>query len=82
MTVHKSSRRRRLVTVRRLSEQVAGLPEATLVRINLRESHGPGGTLSLPMRAREALEHMDELVGEGALCEAREELPSFARIVV
>ncbi len=29
---------------------------ATLVRINLRESEGPSGTLSLAMRAREALE--------------------------
>lgn len=53
----------RIPSVRRLSEQVAGLPEATLIRINIREAHGPGGTLSLPMKALEALERLDELVG-------------------
>lgn len=45
-------------TVRRFSEQCQR-QGAKLVRVNLRDSGGPAGTISLPMAAREALEQID-----------------------
>ncbi len=45
-------------TVRAASESMSG----GLVRINPRDSHGPKGTISLPLRAREALERLDPLI--------------------
>jgi NAD-dependent SIR2 family protein deacetylase len=52
-------------TVRGQCEWVAGEMEATLVRINPRESHGPSGTASLPMGALEAIRAIDAKVGGG-----------------
>lgn len=49
-------------TVRRQSE-ILQREGATLVRINPREAHGPRGTLSVPLGAREALMRLDALVG-------------------
>jgi NAD-dependent SIR2 family protein deacetylase len=69
---HRSARRQRLVivecgagtavpTIRHLSESLlAQTPEASLVRINLRESHGPPGTIGLAAGACEALTAIQE----------------------
>jgi NAD-dependent SIR2 family protein deacetylase len=46
-------------TVRRQCEHLARSLDAPLVRINPRESHGPTGTISLPMGAAEALAAID-----------------------
>jgi NAD-dependent SIR2 family protein deacetylase len=42
-------------TVRRHCERLARHPNVTLIRINPRESHGPSGTVSVPMGAESAL---------------------------
>lgn len=47
-------------TVRWFSERVARARRAQLVRINPRESHGPAGTIGLPMGAAAALSAIDE----------------------
>lgn len=44
-----------LPTIRRLGEQLSRRHDATLVRINPRESQGPPGTISLATGARDAL---------------------------
>lgn len=49
-------------TVRILSEQVARQIHAPLLRINVREAQGPPGTLSFPLRAASALNHLAGLL--------------------
>lgn len=48
-------------SVRIFSEYVQELG-ATLIRVNPRESHGPTGTISLPLGAKDALEQIDTLL--------------------
>ena len=48
-------------TVRLFSEGIARTRPATLIRINVREPHGPPGTIGIPMSAVAALEQMDRL---------------------
>lgn len=50
-------------SVRRFSEGAARRYGGTLIRINLREAHGPAGTISLAMGARAALEAIDAALG-------------------
>ena len=50
-------------TVRAFSERLLRSLGAALVRINVRESRGPKGAISIPLGAREALERVDDLVG-------------------
>lgn len=47
-------------TVRWFSERLAGGRQATLVRINPREDHGPRGTIGIPLGAMAALSAIDE----------------------
>lgn len=49
-------------TVRQESERLLRRPGTTLIRINLREPHGPRGTIPLPLGAAEALRRIDEQV--------------------
>jgi NAD-dependent SIR2 family protein deacetylase len=49
-------------TVRAFSERLLRGLDATLIRINLRESHGPKGVLALARGAREALEAIDDQI--------------------
>jgi NAD-dependent SIR2 family protein deacetylase len=49
-------------TVRAFGERLTRARGATLVRINVRESHGPRGTIPIPLGAREALERIEDLV--------------------
>ncbi len=48
----------RIPTVRNFSERAARALDAALIRINVRESHGPTGTISLPLGAAAALERI------------------------
>ena len=50
-------------TVRRVCEDVARNCNGTLIRINTREAEVPGGHISLPMGALEALELLDARLG-------------------
>lgn len=47
-------------TVRMASEQLAGYLQAKLIRINIREGDVPGGQISLPIPALEAIKKIDE----------------------
>ncbi len=49
-------------TVRLTCQEIARRHDATLIRINLREPEAPEGHISLPMRAYEALQAIDELI--------------------
>ncbi|HYE18226.1 MAG TPA: Sir2 family NAD-dependent protein deacetylase [Tepidisphaeraceae bacterium] len=49
-------------TVRYHSEHVALQLRGTLIRINVREPHGPPGTISIATGAREALERIDAVL--------------------
>ncbi len=49
-------------TVRWQCEKITSELDATLIRINPREAHGPPGTISLAMGAQEALERINELL--------------------
>lgn len=51
-------------TVRWQSERIARAFDAPLIRINPREAHGPGATLSLAMGASPALAAIAEVLGE------------------
>jgi NAD-dependent SIR2 family protein deacetylase len=52
-------------TVRFTGERLARRLGATLVRINVRESHGPAGVIALPSPARAALAAIDALLDGG-----------------
>jgi NAD-dependent SIR2 family protein deacetylase len=49
-------------TVRRFSENIAGVMGATLIRVNVGEPHTPAGHVELAMGARDALEAIDRLI--------------------
>ncbi|RYX85442.1 NAD-dependent protein deacetylase [bacterium] len=51
-------------TVRHFSESMKS-QGATLIRINVRESFGPAGTISIDLGAKEALQSIDELLNTG-----------------
>jgi hypothetical protein len=50
-------------SVRARSSSLSNRLNAPLVRINTRDPEGPRGTLSLPMKAKEALIELEILVG-------------------
>ena len=49
-------------TVRYTSENAARQPQTTLIRINVREAHGPSGHIGIAAGALEAVRAIDELV--------------------
>ena len=49
-------------SVRRFSETIVQQKQATLIRINPRESRGPDGTISIPAGGLETLQQIDELL--------------------
>ena len=51
-----------LPTVRRKGEELAALTNVQLIRINPLDPHTPGHGVSVPGRAREVLQTIDDLV--------------------
>ena len=52
-------------TVRGFSERLMRAAGATLIRINVRESHGPRGVIAIPQGARDALDLIDARMSAG-----------------
>jgi NAD-dependent SIR2 family protein deacetylase len=55
-----------LAAIRRESEYQYSQLNARLIRINPREAVGPDGTISLPLRALEALEGIDAVISQAS----------------